>query len=104
MLLIGFIIVPTDLTVAEGTAAVFCCQHSSADAIGWGISLLDLSLEGVSAHSTSVAGGILNTLTIVAHPQYNLTQVKCVAVQFDGSPILDTEDVIMSIQGIVSHL
>ena len=55
---------------------------------------------GVSAVSTSVAGGILNTLTIVAHPQYNLTQVKCVAVHFDGSPLMNTDDVLMSMQGI----
>ena len=98
----GFVREPTNVTVVIEMEAIFHCQHTEADVIGWtlnGISLLDLSLDGVSAHTASVAGGVHNTLTIVAHPQYNNTQIKCVALHFDGSPIMVTDYVIMSIQG-----
>ena len=75
-------IAPAQKTVAQGWEAGFNCQHSTADAIGWrlnGTTFLDKSLEGVSASSTSLAGGVLNTLTIVAHPEYNQTRIGCVA-------------------------
>ena len=67
-----FVMIPGDQIVAQGQQAVFNCQHSTAHAIGWrlnGIPLLDSSFVGVEARSTSLPGGVLNTLTIEALPQ-----------------------------------
>ena len=61
--------------MAEGVAAVFHCQHATADAIGWrlnGTTLLGSTLDGVAATTSSVADGILNTLITLALPQLKL--------------------------------
>ena len=100
---IEFMIAPAQKTVAQGWEAGFNCQHSTADAIGWrlnGTTFLDRSLEGVSASSASLAGGVLNTLTIVAHPEYNQTRIGCVAFFDTGSPIEVTDTVVLIIQGL----
>ena len=96
-------IAPAQKTVVQGRKARFVCQHSTADAIGWrlnGTTFLDRSLEGVSASSASLAGGVLNTLTIVAHPEYNQTRIGCVAFFDTGSPIEVTDTVVLIIQGL----
>ena len=84
-------------------AAIFICQHPTANAIGWrldGKPLLNSHLDNVSAVTTSVTGSIQNILTIVANPQYNLTEVECVALYFDGSPFMNPGVVTMTIQGL----
>ena len=89
--------------MAQEQHAVFNCQHSTAHSIGWrlnGIPLLDTSLVGVEARSTSLPGGVLNTLTIEARPEYNLTNIECVATFFDDSPSEATGVVKLTIQGL----
>ena len=98
---IEFVLLPNDRVVAQGQQAVFNCEHSTAHAIGWrlnGIPLLDTSLVGVDARSTSLPGGVLNTLTIEALPEYNLTRIECIAFFGDSSPE-NTEAVTLTIQG-----
>ena len=98
----GFTKRPIDRTVAEGVEVVFTCQHPTAHIIGWklnGRPLLDASFENVSATTTSVAGDILNELTIAALHQYNLTQIECVASFFDDSEMMESGPVTMKIQG-----
>ena len=93
---------PVDQVVAQGQRAVFNCQHSTAHSIGWrlnGIPLLDTSLVGVEARSTALPGGVLNTVTIEALPEYNLTIIECVAIFFDHSPPQETEAATLTIQG-----
>ena len=106
MPLIGFSITPIDLTVVEGVEAEFTCQHPMAHSIGWklnGRGLLGSSFENVSAVTISVSNGILNTLTIAALSQYNLTQVECVALFFDGSEIMESDVVNLNIQGYLGY-
>ena len=96
-------ITPAQRTVAQKQIARFDCQHSTADAIGWrlnGTTFLDRSLQGVSASSTSLAGGVLNTLTIVALPDYNQTSIECVAFFDTGSPIEVTDIIMLTVQGL----
>ena len=92
-----------DQVVAQRQQAVFNCQHSTAHSIGWtlnDIPLLDTSLVGVEARSTSLPGGVLNTLTVQALSEYNMTRIECVATFFfdDSSPDI-TEEVTLTIQG-----
>ena len=98
---IGFTITPTDLIVALGMAAVFRCQHPTADAIGWrfnGTTLFGSTLDGVTATTTFVADRIINKLIVSALPYYNQTEVECVAY-FDDSPTMHSDVVDLTIQG-----
>ena len=91
--------------MAQGQHAAFNCQHSTAHSIGWRLNripLLDTSLVGVEARSTALPGGVLNTLTIEALPEYNLTIIECVAVFFDDSPSEATGGATLTIQGQLS--
>ena len=99
---VDFVILPADQVVAQGQQAVFNCEHSTAHAIGWRLNdvpLLDTSLEGIEARSTSLPGGVLNTLTVEARPEYNMTRIECVAF-FDDSLSENTVAVTLIIQGI----
>ena len=98
-----FLVAPIQQTVAQGQNAEFQCQHSTGDAISWtlnGTSYLGLHLDGVSTNSTPLPGGVLGTLTIVAYPEYNQTGIRCVATFFDGSPIEQSDPVMLTIQGL----
>ena len=71
---------PTTLEVTAGTEAVFRCQHSGADSLGWRVNYTSVErypLPGISEG--------LGILTILALPEYNGTVVECVALFFDGS-------------------
>ena len=97
---------PTGLTVAQGQVATFHCQHSTADVIGWRLN--DTALNGHDssfvrsvASSTSHSDGVIRyTLTIAALPEYNQTEIECVALFLDGSPVEYTDTVILTIQGL----
>ena len=75
----GFTIDPQDVIQAEGVSATFRCQHLNATTIGWivnGTSLYSFTPPNVS---TDVLENSVNTLSILALPEYNETQVWCVA-------------------------
>ena len=99
----GFTITLTGLKVAERVVAKFYCQHPTADAIGWrlnGTTLLGSTLDGVVATTNSEADEIINTLTVLALPYYNQTEVECVAYFDDGSPTMHSDVVNLTIQGV----
>ena len=100
----GFTMIPTNLTVVEGVEAVFHCQHPTADAIGWrlnGTTFFDSSWDDVFVAITSIAGGIVNTLTILALSHYNKTQVECMALYFDGYPNMVSITGNLIVQGLL---
>ena len=67
--------------MTAGVEAVFRCQHSNADFIGWRVN--DTSVERSSL--TGISQDRHGTLTILALPEYNGIAVECVALYFDGS-------------------
>ena len=81
--------------MAIGAEAEFRCQHSTADAIRWRVNgslvgrspppdiILDLVYD--------VNGNLVDTLSITARPEYNGTEVVCVARFDNGSPAEQTE-------------
>ena len=77
------------------------CHHPTADTIVWrvnGSSLWQNPPTDITPGTTRDDDGTLvHTLTIVGRPEYNGTEVECVAVFFDGSPNEATPSVILTI-------
>ena len=92
------------MSVAVGDEAVFRCQHTGAELIGWNINGTSFGSQR-SVNITAVSdplpgGGVLHTLTISALPVYNSTIVSCIAGAFDsGSARERTPDATLFIQG-----
>ena len=82
-LFVGFVIVPTDHTVARDREALFHCQNSVTERVHWEINGTAVDIvhpEDVILHiDGSNFGGTLHTLSIRGNLHYNLTSVKCVA-------------------------
>ena len=97
----GFVIIPTPTIVEVGQVAEFQCQHTTADVIFWRLNGTHVTFKsGVTTSFTILpGGGILNKLTIEARPEYNTTSVECVALFIDGSPLVVTDTVVLTIQG-----
>ena len=68
------------LNVTAGVEAIFRCQHSAADSLGWRVN--GNSIERDPLPGVSEGPG---TLTILALPENNGTVVECVALFFNGS-------------------
>ena len=97
-----FVAVPTDQTVLQDETAVFLCQHSSADAVGFRLNderITNLTNIGINSMQLD-DGGVLHVLSIVANPKYNLSDINCVALFFDGSPVQSTSAAQLTIQGL----
>ena len=81
----GFTISPQDTVQAIGIPAKFQCQYSGARTIGW-------IFNGTSIHSydspanitTDILPGSINVLTVPALPDYNETEIWCVATVFQN--------------------
>jgi hypothetical protein len=86
----GFAEVPSKETIELGRRELveYRCRHTSSDAlINWlvnGSSLGDF--PDIRSESVSEDGNTVYILTIPAEPQYNGTEVVCVAFFLDGSP------------------
>ena len=82
--------VPITQEVATGAEAVFRCRHPTADTIRWRVngSLVgrapppDVILDIIHDDNDN----LVDTLTITARPQYNGTEVVCVARFDDRRP------------------
>ena len=84
---------PENVSVNEDV--VFHCSHSTADTIGWLINGSSLGSNPPDDIMPSV-----KTLTIIALPKYNNTEIQCVAVYFDGvTPIERSDPVTLIIPG-----
>ena len=73
------------MLVAPDTLATFRCRHENADTlIGWqvnGTSVGQLKNPNVIPRTIrDESGHLVDILTIVALPKYNLTEVQCVAI------------------------
>ena len=82
--------VPITQEVATGTQVVFRCRHPTADIIRWRVngSLVgrnpppDITLDIIADDNDN----LVDTLTITVRPQYNGTEVVCVARFDDERP------------------
>ena len=95
MVLAAFNVTPVSQEVAIGAGAEFRCHHPTADTIRWRVngSLVGRSSFPDITPSTTreVNGNLVDTLTIIARPEYNGTEVVCVARFDDESPDEQTE-------------
>ena len=90
----NFIEIPSPVTIevengVEMDAAVFRCRHQCIDAgINWLIngSFSRLYPDVVDSFTQDSNGTRVEILTIPAIPEYDGTEVVCVATFFDGSP------------------
>ena len=85
--------------------AVFRCRHQRIDArISWQInrSISVLYPDVVDDFIQDSNGTCIDTLTILAIPEYNGTEVVCEATFFDGSPneVTPAADLIIIIIGM----
>ena len=100
----GFAESPSSVTIeVENGAerdAVFRCRHQRIDVfISWQINGLSFTIYPDVVHSFGPdSNGILvDTLTIPAIPEYNETEIVCVAIFLDGSPLEMTPPAILVI-------
>ena len=74
---------PSSLVVSPDTEATFRCRYQTADIIGWlvnGTSVGQIIRSDITPGTIRYDGGILvHTLTILACPKYNNSEVECVA-------------------------
>ena len=87
--LVAFSEVPITQIVAANSTAVYRCNHDTADVIRWRV---NESLIGRNPPPGITLGterdendNLIDTLMIVAYPEYNQTEVKCVAKFDDDS-------------------
>ena len=87
--------------VGAGVEAVFRCQHLTARFLGWivnGSTVGQTPPPGITTDTSQGENGTLvNTLTILTHPEYNKTEVECEAFFSNGSPSEVTPPVILII-------
>ena len=85
----AFVERPTTLMVAPGMQATFRCQHESPATIGWrvnGTSINQLpNRDIIPGNVHNNCGQLVNNLSIVTIPEYNGTEVVCVAIFSNGS-------------------
>ena len=87
-----FTVQPLSVERAEGLEAVFSCQYQAEGMIvfyNWAMnnSFVRADTETVRARPPSSPGGS-STLTILATPQHNNSDVHCVAIVLDGIDIV----------------
>ena len=87
--------------------AIFRCRHQTADSISWlinGTSILSISNPDITPSTINDENNNrVNTLSIVARPQYNHTKVECVATFFDDSqPVQSPAVMLIIVQGYYS--
>ena len=102
----AFDLAPVSQEVAIRTEAVFRCQHSTAFIVLWRVngSLVGRNpLPDITPGTTrDDIGNLVDTLSITARPNYNRTEVVCVARFDDGSPDEQTHPA--ALIGTTSHI
>ena len=96
----NFTVVPSPLNkTTEQEEAVFYCQHSSSDDIGWRVN--GTSYDSLNITTTPLRdGGRQSSLAIDTHLKFNETTVQCVASFFQGpTPFLFSASALLLIQG-----
>ena len=92
---IGFTELPSSVNVTAGDEAVFRCQHSDAEFIGWRVNSMPFRQTSVPGVSQGTDG----SLTILALPENNGTLVECVALFTDGTLPISSPPAILVVQG-----
>ena len=83
-----------------GAAATFRCRHQNADSVGWLVNGTPLGNNSDITPGTLYENNhLVNTLTIMAHPKYNGTEVECVATFFNDSPPELSPAVTLTVEG-----
>ena len=82
----------------EQEVATFYCQCLSCDGITWLVN--GTSVNSInSPNITTSSSGTMHSLSIGTLLEYSGTTVVCVALFFDGSPLIFTPSVTLLIQG-----
>ena len=80
---VGFTEVPYSLMVTPGTRATFRCRHETADVIGWRVNGTSVGQVGnpdfIPGTIRREDGSLVHILTVVVSPEYNDTEIVCVA-------------------------
>ena len=93
--------------VGVGQDAVFRCHHPNTRFIFWRINESTIVEEGSPGPSGITAGRTLDgngnvidfTLTIMAQPYYNETEIVCIAIFSGNVPNEETVSVNLTVQG-----
>ena len=94
---------PSNITLPFGSEiqAVFKCRHPTANFIDWRVNGTSVGQSPPTDITPGTIrdddGNLVNTLTIIARPEYNGTEVECVAVFSGGSPDEATPSVTLTI-------
>ena len=82
--------VPVSQEVPAGSEAIFRCQHSTANTIRWRVNNSTIGRNSPTDITSDTEhdeeGNPVDTLTIVARPEYNGAIIVCVAEFNDGTP------------------
>ena len=107
MVCTDFTITPSQQVVGVGQDAVFRCHHPNTRFIFWRINESTTVEEGSPGPSGIIAGRTLGgsgtvtdfTLTIIAQPIYNGTEIVCIAIFSSNVPDEETVSVNLTVQG-----
>ena len=98
----SFSINPSTQIITQGDTAIFTCQNTVADSVGWIInqtSLGRLEATGITDETRVEPDiGLFNALMIEGRPEYNETSVQCVGV-FTDRPSQSSQVAFLLIQG-----
>ena len=95
-------VIPTSLTVAPNSTAIFRCQHHTAIGIGWhvnGTAFIPSNPDITPNTDRDRGGRLVYTLSIVARLIYNYTQIQCVAFFIDMAPELSPVATLIILEG-----
>ena len=80
---VGFTELPSSMMVTPGTRATFRCRHETADVIGWRVNGTSIGQVGnpdfIPGTTRRGDGSLVHILTVVVRPEYNDTEIVCVA-------------------------
>ena len=99
---VGFVMTPLPLNkTIEQQVAVFDCQHSSSDDIGWRVNGASSNSPNVSVVKVPLSGGgFRSSLSVATLPDFNETSVQCVGIFYQGTPLQFTPLVTLLVQGM----
>ena len=80
---VDFTELPSSLMVTPGTRATFRCRHETADVIGWRVNGTSIAQfnnpDFIPGTIRREDGSLVHILTVVVRPEYDDTEVVCIA-------------------------
>ena len=91
---------PTSVTQAEGVDATFLCQYPQAAGINWIVN--GTALNQLNPRPQEI-GDVANSLKITALPNYNSTEIKCIATLLNGTVAMTelSSTATLTVQGMI---